>query len=621
MIDGKKVILSMGGGMESSATLGLTLFDPRFQALKPDLVIFANLGSEWKETYAHLKFLEDICKKRGIEYVELIPEVFRGKKLFGENRKYTKLIDYLMDVKAVPGKAPNGKRLCTELFKVKAIQDYLKERFPGEDLIVLIGFGSDEKNRIQRGENTVPGWTNRFLLDEADMCRCRSIEYHRKIGWPVPRRSGCTFCFSGETEVLTDQGTRPIRELVGRKKLLIPIRHSMFGKWTEVEVRSFGIQNLMKLTVNRGKIRRAIYVTPEHQWVLRGRGGARNKFIATVNLQNGDHLPTCWTALLKGGPNPVRISPFGVAHGFVFGDGHVQYARPKMPAMVVIYGKKDRALLPFFGMSYRKKFLINGAPALRISDLPRSWKSCPPLTESRSYLLGWLSGYFAADGHVTKNGQAVIYSAKKTDIAYVKDLCLLIGVRVSSGGEKSRIGFKVYTKKRKLYFVSINIRDVPEEFWILPHHRKRIIAAREKKVHYHQDWIVESVKNTSRMEEVFCAVVPGKNMFVLADGLITGNCPFAKKMDFQVQAEVYPEEWELTVALERNNRRFNDPEKPFFMVAANKPVDEWIQTKDQKRVRICKGCGQEVDLALHVFGDTPLYAMYKALKARKEAVS
>ena len=289
MIDGKKVILSMGGGMESSATLGLTLFDPRFQALKPDLVIFANLGSEWKETYAHLKFLEDICKKRGIEYVELIPEVFRGKKLFGENRKYTKLIDYLMDVKAVPGKAPNGKRLCTELFKVKAIQDYLKERFPGEDLVVLIGFGSDEKNRIQRGENTVPGWTNRFLLDEADMCRCRSIEYHRKIGWPVPRRSGCGFC------------------------------------------------------------------------------------------------------------------------------------------------------------------------------------------------------------------------------------------------------------------------------------------------------------------------------------------PFAKKIDFQVQAEVYPEEWELTVALERNNRRFNDPEKPFYMVAANKPVDEWIKTKDQKRVRICKGCGEVVDLALHVFGDTPLYVTYKALKEGRKA--
>jgi len=289
MIDGKKVILSMGGGMESTSTLGLTLYDPRFQALRPDLVLFSDLGNEWKETYAHLEFVKGICQREGIEYAVITPEVHRGKKLFGENRQYTKLIDYLMDVKAVPGKAPNGKRLCTELFKVETIQDYLKERFEGQDLVVLIGFGSDEKSRIKRGENTVPGWTNRFLLDEADMCRCKSIEYMRSLGWPVPRRSGCTFC------------------------------------------------------------------------------------------------------------------------------------------------------------------------------------------------------------------------------------------------------------------------------------------------------------------------------------------PFAKKMDFQVQAEVYPEDWKLTVALERNNRRFNDPEKPFFMVAANKPVDEWILTKDQKRERLCKGCGAEVDLALHVFGDTPLFKAYQDLKAKKLA--
>ena len=290
MINGRRVILSMGGGMESTATLGLTLHDPRFKELRPDMVLFSDLGNEWDETYSHLEFVKKICQEEGIEYVRLVPEVHRGKRLFGENRTYTRLLDYLMDVKAVPGKAPNGKRLCTELFKVETIQDYLKERFENEDLVVLIGFGSDEKSRIKRGENTVPGWTNRFILDEADMCRCKSIEYLRKIGWPVPRRSGCTFC------------------------------------------------------------------------------------------------------------------------------------------------------------------------------------------------------------------------------------------------------------------------------------------------------------------------------------------PFAKKMDFQVQAAVYPKQWETTVALERNNRRFNDPEKPFFMVAANKPVDEWIETKDQKRERICKGCGAEVDMALHVFGDTPLFAKYKAMKAAKEAV-
>lgn len=194
MIGGKRVVLSMGGGMESTATLGLTLKDDRFRALRPDAVIFSDLGSEWPETYEHLGFVENACGAAGIEYIRLVPEVLRGKRIFGENRTYTRLIDWLTDIKKIPSKSQGRYRLCTELFKIKAIGDHLKGRFPGEELVVLIGFGNDEKNRIERGENQVPGWTNRFPLDEAGMCRCKAITYLRSIGWPVPRRSGCTFC-------------------------------------------------------------------------------------------------------------------------------------------------------------------------------------------------------------------------------------------------------------------------------------------------------------------------------------------------------------------------------------------------------------------------------------------
>lgn len=189
-----KVVLSMGGGQESSAVLGLVLKDPRFAALRPDHVVFSDLGAEWPETYEQLRFVEAICASQGIEYARIVPEVFRGKKIFGENRRYTKLYDYLHDVKVIPGKAPNGKRLCTELFKVEAIRKHLIERFGGEEMTILIGFGADEESRIKRGENKIEGWTNRFPLHEAGLCRCRSIEYLRSIGWPVPRRSGCTFC-------------------------------------------------------------------------------------------------------------------------------------------------------------------------------------------------------------------------------------------------------------------------------------------------------------------------------------------------------------------------------------------------------------------------------------------
>lgn len=189
-----RVILSCGGGMESTATLALTLYDKRFKDLRPEIVLFCDLGHEWPQTYTQIEFLKQICAKEGIEFVTITPEVMRGKRKFGEQRLWTDIYKFHMDYEVVPGISGKGKRLCTELFKVAPIQKYLKERFPGEELTILIGFGSDEKNRIQRGENTVPGWTNRFPLDEANMCRCKSIEYMRSIDWLVPRRSGCTFC-------------------------------------------------------------------------------------------------------------------------------------------------------------------------------------------------------------------------------------------------------------------------------------------------------------------------------------------------------------------------------------------------------------------------------------------
>ena len=205
-----RVILSCGGGMESTATLALTLYDERFKSARPDMVLFCDLGHEWPETYTQIEFLKQVCAKENIEFVTITPSVVRGQRKFGEARTWTDIYEFHMDYQVVPGISQKGRRLCTELFKVAPIQRYLKERYPGEELTILIGFGSDEKNRIQRGENTVPGWTNRFPLDEADMCRCKSIEYMRSIGWPVPRRSGCTACpFSKRMDIEVQREVYP----------------------------------------------------------------------------------------------------------------------------------------------------------------------------------------------------------------------------------------------------------------------------------------------------------------------------------------------------------------------------------------------------------------------------
>jgi hypothetical protein len=56
-------------------------------------------------------------------------------------------------------------------------------------------------------------------------------------------------------------------------------------------------------------------------------------------------------------------------------------------------------------------------------------------------------------------------------------------------------------------------------------HRARVQRAQER-VERADVWRVVSVSVTDRVEEVFCAVVPGVESFALADELLTMNCPF-----------------------------------------------------------------------------------------------
>ena len=67
----------------------------------------------------------------------------------------------------------------------------------------------------------------------------------------------------------------------------------------------------------------------------------------------------------------------------------------------------------------------NDAPCPWIYGVPRFWKKTPPIRESRSFLLSWLAGYFAADGSVSKNRQVVLESGVFDNIAFARDVAAL----------------------------------------------------------------------------------------------------------------------------------------------------------------------------------------------------
>ena len=360
----------------------------------------------------------------------------------------------------------------------------------------------------------------------------------------------CQWCFDGSTRVITKTGTFRIDELaeIGHAELLIPPTHGSWSTWRDCEVRQFGEQRLWEIKLKRGRHSKTVLTTAEHTWYLTNEQEYRppshkktNARRQTAQLKADDLLeyaqtpPLTLFAHLSGG-YPIVPSAFGVAQGFVFGDGtdpgNGRYGherrRTLQPAFVRLYGTKDKALLPFFAAAEPKQVMLDDTYGddycWEVRNLPRTWKQAPDLTESKSFLLGWLAGYFAADGSVDKRGTAYLESAVRENLELARTICYQLGIMTEEITERFRLGRG--KQPSALYRLFIYAPDLPESFWLLDHHRQRV-ESRAGQQPSQPNWQVVDVQQTDVVAPVYCAVVPGVEKFVLADNLSTGNCPVA----------------------------------------------------------------------------------------------
>lgn len=464
-----------------------------------------------------------------------------------------------------------GRRQCTSEYKLAPINRKVREllgaaapdyrRVPrGRVAEQWIGFSTDEIGRVS-DKDGVSYVHKRYPLLELGMNRAACERYLHQQGWGDVAKSACIGCLATETEVITDIGVRQIGSLVdpetgvGRATLLIPRPRSGWGSWREVDVRSFGVQRLYQIELVRRRERKTVFATAEHRWKRKHpKTGVWSDFVTTLDLAAGDRLPVSLAQGIRAsGENNAAVSPIGVAAGFTFGDGS-RTARRNGPAWADFYGDKDLPLLPYFAaLPTREHVGTHGERFVRAYGAPRAWKDLPPLNEARGYLLGWLAGYFAADGHVTKQGQAVLSSARQGHLVHVRDVCNILGVRTGRvrTKEHSAIGGRTAT----LHEVGIYFRDLPLDFWLIPEHRRRVADRSATAQERRDDWTVREVVPTDRVEEVFCAVVPGEEMFVLADGLATGNCPFHGNRQWRELRDNYPDEWADAVDFDRAIRK------------------------------------------------------------------
>jgi DNA primase len=317
---------------------------------------------------------------------------------------------------------------------------------------------------------------------------------------------GMYHCLAGETEVLTWDGVRPIRELAGGTHRILGAR----ADWIDAPFKSYGVQPLMKITMTRNRQVKEIFATDEHRWFVRtGQARRSRREVLTKDLKAGDRLAHTYPRKQTTRTTP---SPFGIAHGFTFGDG----TRNGTGSMAQLCPPKDAAMLKWFPNSVTSASGDN----ILVHHLPKFFKERPDLDESTPYLLGWLSGYFAADGCVAKDGTVILNSASRANLEFVRTLCSRLGIATYGITSQRRMG--IHGIETDLFRVHLVNSDLTDDFFLIDEHRRRFLEADKKFARL--GWVVQGVEPTDRVEEVFCAEVEDGHAFVLADNILTGNC-------------------------------------------------------------------------------------------------
>jgi hypothetical protein len=324
-------------------------------------------------------------------------------------------------------------------------------------------------------------------------------------------------CFTGDTRFLTREGTRTLEETAGTVVQVLTgvAGEPRGGQWQYAMVHDFGEQPVLSVHLRRNKRSKTVRATPDHDWFT---DDGRVRTVKTRELRNGFRLAQLRTSRFIGEPDHE-----GVRMGVVFGDGHIVRNRATVQGQVTLWGAK-RDLAKYFdevAPGYPRQ-TPNGVPGISYSrGMPGFSKELPGLHLPQEYLLGWLAGYFAADGEVSRDQGQCSLSCKSMEVlTHVRDVATLLGIGTFMPSTKMRVGYG--TEPTPIHVLGFSAADLDDTFFLREDQR-----ARHRTPHHERfAWTVVSVEDLGEVERVYCPRVVGTESFVLEDNILTKNCPF-----------------------------------------------------------------------------------------------
>jgi hypothetical protein len=312
-----------------------------------------------------------------------------------------------------------------------------------------------------------------------------------------PTRPGEVFtnCLEFNTLISTlEYGVVKIGSVVGET---VTIR-TKDGEWRAAPVSSHGCQKLYQLTFgnpNRSGVSYEVAATRNHRWFL-------DDGALTDHIEIGDRL--------QFAPLHEDLDEEAIRHGIIFGGSAPKY-RQARPGCEVSQGrdyisirlcKTKQEYLKYFnryGVTYPRS--ASGDPVVYVGKKAH-WKQVP-FTRDPSYIAGFIHGWWLADGSKGVRGNVIEITTTNADavdwlyehVGYVGYVVTMDRVQERKPGDGSYNNGSAapihYIRLRKNSSLTlIDIQDQGEEV-------------------------------------VFCVEEPVTSSFVLANGLVTGNCSTA----------------------------------------------------------------------------------------------
>lgn len=224
--------VSFGMGVDSVAML--VGFHRR--GIRPDAIVFSDVGSEKPETYAYREVIEAWLARVGFPALTVVRYVQRKARPDGQT--YSTIEENCLVNRTLPGLA-FGRKSCSMKWKGEIIDRHVKREFAadisrGRKVLRAIGYDAGPCDMKRGGVETDGPWQWVYPLREWGWDRDRCVLEIEAAGLAVPVKSACFFCPSTKPAELIQLARRHpdlARRAVALEDAARPNLRAISGLW------------------------------------------------------------------------------------------------------------------------------------------------------------------------------------------------------------------------------------------------------------------------------------------------------------------------------------------------------------------------------------------------------